>query len=179
MSMNHNAFVFDYASFEAELRPLLLETLATNEVLRLAAWIEANRFSLVDPYEGKKLGPNWEKELSKPDVHQYGDIALTKYHDPTDSIGLDDNWQDAGKTLKAHGLREEIILGTPVGMKDRLLDPGGMGSYFQSQETVIANQRNLEVALQNSVATDRGNLDAALLMLRTASASNTGLYITF
>jgi hypothetical protein len=150
VSMNHNAFVFDCASFEAELRPLLIETLATNESLRLVAWIEANRLSLVDPYEGKKLVPNWEMELSKPDVHLYGDIALTKYYDPTDSIGLDDSWQDVGETLKAHGLREEIILGTPVGMKDRLFDPGGMGSYFQSQETVVANQRNLEVALRNS-----------------------------
>ena len=179
MSMNHNAFVFDYSTFLTELRPLLVQALAANESLRLMAWIEANRSSLVDPYEGKKLGPNWEKEFTKRDVQEYGDIALTKYYDPINSIGLDDAWQDVGETLQEHGLGEEIILGTPVGTKERLFDPGGMGSYFQSPAAVLANQQKIEGVLRNPGASGRDNLESALAMLTAATAKNMGLYITF
>lgn len=74
MTMNHNAFVFDHAAFELELRPILLQALETGNVAAIAGWIEANRESLVDPYEGDELPEDWEALMEDPNVQTHGDF---------------------------------------------------------------------------------------------------------
>lgn len=179
MSMNHNAFVFDHATFERELSPILLRALESRTVTGLVAWIEAERESLVDPYEGEPLLEDWEKAFVKRDVQEFGDIALTKYYDPTESVGLDDTWQDVGAALAAAGLGEALILGTPFGTAEHWFDPGVMGSYFQSATTVVANLELVERLLEQPLAAGRDGVEAARRMLRSASAARSGLYVTF
>jgi hypothetical protein len=85
--MEHKAFVFDFRSFESELRPILEKALNDNESSELLRFIEANRAALKDPYEGEPLGEDWFEAAEGNDL-RWGDFALTKYYEPTDDVGL-------------------------------------------------------------------------------------------
>jgi hypothetical protein len=179
MTMNHNAFVFEYERFESELRPILLDALEAQDVAAIRRWIATNRDALVDPYEGKKLPDGWEATMPDHRAQTYCDFALTKFYNPTHSVGLDEDWEALGELLEQSGSSEAIILGTPLGSEDgRLFDPGGCGSYFQTRDEVRANSSEVE-NLQARSPMLRSRLAPIAEMLQTAVKAQQGMYITF
>ena len=179
MTMNHNAFVFDHAAFEVELRPMLLEALETGSIATIAEWIDANRESLVDPYEGDELPEDWEALMEQPNVQTHGDFGLTKFYSPTSSIGLDDAWDTLGELLEQTGSRRAIILGTPLETaQGQQFDPGCSGSYFQTPADVKRSLSEVKAVQERNPAL-RARLEPIAGMLRSASEAGQGLYVTF
>jgi len=80
--MEHKAYLFDWGAFERELRAILEEALRSGDRTAVVRFITKHVAVLMDPYESEALGPDWERMLESQDVHQCGDIALTKYYDP-------------------------------------------------------------------------------------------------
>lgn len=172
MAMEHKAFLFRYAAFDAELRPVLEASLRSGDVAPLAAFIEAERRHLRDPYEGEPLGSDWAESLEGGDVDQYGDFALTKYYDPADDRGLGPRWQVIQEALAGRAEAVTAVLGQPLGSEGHWFDPGRMGSYFQSEIDVTAH---LEILEGLSVP----GVEPLLNLLREAGDAGVGLYVTF
>lgn len=177
MTMSHKAFVFDHAAFASELEPILLRALETGDANPVRDFILRNRAAICDPDEGELLDDSWEQSLERRDVHEYGDFALAKFYDPSDDIGLADQWEDV-QSLVAAGpvLGWSPILGSVIGSEDDPFDPGKMGSYIQSPAQVV---RSIEVLRRIAEGTSSGALDAAIAMLATAVSNKQGLYVTF
>jgi hypothetical protein len=146
--MEHKAFIFDYDSFSRELKPILETALQSGNSERLIVFIEANHAQLKDPYEGEPLDENWMETIDSQDPHQFGDFALTKYYDPANDTGLGADWQRVQDILP-QDLTESPILGTPLGPKGNLFDPGKMGSYFQANDQVSRNIEYLRTCVRS------------------------------
>ena len=176
--MAHRAFAFDYAAFDAELRPVLLGALEAADGAAVLEWIEANLRDLVEPESGDPLPKNWQALLEDGDVHELGDFALTKYYDGDLDIGLDADWQKIGDLLEKSGLARAPVLGTPLGPPGAAFDPGRQGSYFQSAADVSGALEPLQALLQAqpALATDLSPLQG---MLQQAVRHGRGLYVTF
>ena len=173
--MDHKAFIFDFASFDDELRAILERALETQSVEELSRFIDANLESLTDPYEGERLDESWKEMIEVADPHQYGDFALTKYYDPREDNGLSHGWEDVREKLIRHIGNAVPLLGSTVGPVSNVFDPGKMGSYFQSAAQVATS---LDAVRQ---LTESGDSDAGLDRLRNLleSAVGRGLYVTF
>jgi hypothetical protein len=176
MAMEHKAFVFDFRSFEKELRPILERALASNDSGELLRFIEDNRASLKDPYEGEPLDEDWRARAEAPDVQHWGDYALTKYYEPSDDLGLGPDWEVLQSELLAKLGRDQTVLGRTVGPPASLFDPGRMGAYFQTEEDVTANLSELQRFHSNGAGDEANRL---VEILRAAAARGRGLYITF
>lgn len=175
MAMEHKAFVFDFKTFDSELRPLLEDALSSGDITSLIRFIEEHINVLTDPYEGEPLGEQWESLIEQRDVDQYGDFALTKYYNAADDIGLGSAWDQIQEAIISHpGLVESPILGSIIGPDDQPFDPGKMGSYFQAEEAVSRNREFLEAFRSRSDA-----FVEAIDMLGQAEAAQKGLYVTF
>src|SRR5579875_843253 len=175
--MEHKAFLFDYGSFDRELRAILEDALRSGDHSGPVSFINANLGDLRDPYEGEPLGAEWEAMIETQDPHQYGDFALTKYYNPAADIGLGAAWENLQELIANDPLlTESPILGSTIGPKDGPFDPGKMGSYFQSVQQVRQNQRYLLNLAKKEQTED---LNRAIQMLQEAVDANTGLYITF
>jgi hypothetical protein len=172
--MEHKAFVFDYESFEPELRPTLERALASRDVSDLVSFVNEHLDFLTDPYEGEALDENWQRLVSPKDVHQYGDFALTKYYDPRADIGLGVDWERVEEVLPA-GLQRSPILGHTIGPEGALFDPGKMGAYFQSAQEVHESRKLLEGIEGCRIPA----VLRAVEMLRCAVEAGRGLYVTF
>ncbi len=118
MSMNHKAFAFDDRTFTEELRGLLVEALRTGEGGALKSFIDADPSAFEDPDEGGPLDDSWQSVIATGDPQTCGDVALTKYYDPTDDIGVDGDWMELDLVLAQHDLRA-VLLGEPLGSRDR------------------------------------------------------------
>ncbi len=175
--MEHKAFLFDYDSFDRELRAILEDGLRSGDHTRLVSFVDATLSDFRDPYEGEPLDDDWEAMIETQDSHQYGDFALTKYYNPTADIGLGAAWEDI-QELVANGpvIMESPILGSIIGPTDDPFDPGKMGSYFQSPQQVRNSQ---EYLLRLAKKEQAEVLNKAIQMLQEAADANTGLYITF
>jgi hypothetical protein len=179
MSINHKAYLFDYEQFAIELKEIIEEALLTDNKINLTAFIYHNFASLKNPDRGGSLDINWETRLRAKDVHEYADLALTKYYEPQNAIGLSDHWTEIDDLLcYEFGDLSLVTLGKPLGPKENFFDPGGMGAYFQSSHQVETNL----LRLQDTVS-QRPDLLKYLLstieMLRQASRLGIGLYVTF
>jgi hypothetical protein len=135
-------------------------------------------WSVGRPIRRQATGGNWERQLPSKTVHVYGDFALTKYYNPLDSIGLEYEWVEIGEYLEKIGSREAIILGTPLGPEREPFDPGGIGSYFQSEATVRNNLTEVEQLLRRN-RSGLEKLQPVATMLGAAAKAERGLYITF
>jgi hypothetical protein len=166
MSMEHKAFVFNLSAFESELLPILYRSLERSDNGELFQFIDQNRESLVDPYEGEPLSGDWRSLLETEDAHQLGDFALTKYYDPLEDIGVGHAWLSMSESVR------NLLLGRPVGPEANYFDPGKMGSYFQSADEV----RESRASLRNVRDPD---LSVAMQMFDLALADPKGLYVTF
>ena len=178
MTMAHRAFAFDHTRFNDELGPVLLRALETTDTTALRGWIDDHVNQLVDPDEGEPLPKNWQALLAVGDVHELGDLALTRYYDGDLDIGLDLDWQDLGELLKKAGLDPALTLGTPLGPEQAPFDPGRQGAYFQTAAEVSAALAQLQGLLQAqpTLATELSPLQG---MFQQAARHRCGLYVTF
>ena len=173
--MEHKAFLFDYEEFEYELLSVLQNALATNECSALISFIQNNIDSLTDPFEGDPLTDDWERMIEREDAHQYGDVALTKYYDPTDDVGLGLGWQNVQELIPTERSTSPI-LGSIVRANENPFDPGKMGTYFQSKRQVA---ENLEFLRHLAEQESSEELDEAIDLLQQAFRLEKGLFITF
>lgn len=179
MTMNHQAFVFDYNAFIKELSNVLENALRTNESHELIEFIEKNISSLKDPIEGDTLDLHWRKTIDTEDISQYGDLAITKYYEPKRNIGMGYEWMLLSDLLLEKFTRDDsLLLGMPFGPSENYFNPGLMGSYFQSPEQV---QWNAEIL--KTFSKEQLELFPQLVLLKRmflqALALKKGLYITF
>jgi hypothetical protein len=179
MSIDHKAYSFDYDGFNAELRPVLEESLRSGDVGPLAEFIRENFAALKDPYEGEPLAENWQDLLDYEDAEEYGDFALTKYYDPSDNLGVGSEWA-ALQDLLVNELPPgtPFTLGHTVGPAGNLFDPGRMGSYFMSDEEAESRMDALRDLVEEKPAL-RPKLERLLEMYETISRSGKGAYQTF
>ncbi len=175
--MTHRAFAFDYAAFAAELRPLLLGALETNESEPLAAWIDREREHLTDPYEGEPLPQSWRSLLEVGDVHEHGDFALTKYYDSDLDIGLDEAFEDIADLLEGSGSTGAFTLGEPLGPEEAPFDPSRQGAYFQTEAEIAAALAEVRVLLAREPSL-KEPLSPLEGMLGQAARQKKGLYVT-
>ena len=92
MSMSHKAYVFDWNTFCGdELFQLLPAALESQEPPGLIRYIEQHRELLKDA-DGEALGEDWYDRLVNLDVHEFGDVALTRFYDPTADYGIGHSW---------------------------------------------------------------------------------------
>jgi hypothetical protein len=179
MSMEHKAFVFDYKAFAKELKPLLEKALTNSDNKELIQFIEENREALKDPDTGEPLEEDWQDQVEDDDPHRYGDLALTRYYDPEDGIGLAYDWMDLDDELQAElGNDRAVALGDPCGPKDNHFDPGKMGSYFQSPDKVKKNLTLLGTRLKKKTPHAQA-LKRVRDMLQPAADAGKGMYVTF
>ncbi len=175
--MDHRAFVFDYSRFARELKPVLERALETDDPAEIVRFIVAHRTKLRDPDEGEPLPEDWESRLEVGDIHEYGDLALTRYYDPREDLGMGNGWDLVQDLIHADpSLSVSPILGVPVGTWEHPFDPGRLGSYFQSPEMV---QAHLAYLSRRSSSAAVAGLDQATEMLRAAAQRDQGLYVTF
>src|SRR5258708_4091873 len=90
--MEHHAFVFDHDAFDAELLPVLKYVLPLENVEPLVQFINTNLIHLSTPLEGTLLDDSWRESLPVHDVSGYGALALTRYYNPLDDVGLRLEW---------------------------------------------------------------------------------------
>ena len=175
--MEHRAFLFDYQQFANELLPILEDALAATDCSALIAFIQQHFNVLTDPYEGSPLARDWEEYVEMPDAHQYGDFALTRYYDPANDIGLGSSWEPVQDLIATDpDITTSPILGSVIGPSDRPFDPGKMGAYFQSEAQVeVSFEYVLRLSRQISIA----KVNEAVELLKRASRSRKGLYVTF
>jgi hypothetical protein len=170
MPMEHKAYAFDWARFDLDLHPLLVEALTTNETAGLEAYIAQHLSELTDPYEGEPLSADWRDTLGNRDVHEYGDYALTRFYDPADSWGIGYEWVRLSDELPEPA--GHAMLGFPVGPADNLFDPGRYGSSFQTSSEVGES-----LAVLGCVG--HSELARYLELLERCAAQQRGVYVTF
>ena len=177
MSTEHKAFIFDYENFLVELKPILEGALTSGDCSGLEFFIDRNFDLLSDPYEGEKLTHDWRRMMEEVDAHQLGDFALTKYYDPSSDFGLSYDWREVQDLLdKRFGLGVITVLGEPVGPPDNVFDPGKMGAYFQSAESVAVS---FEMLNGNMNSNTKENIRRFIGMLEQAASQKMGIYVTF
>lgn len=175
--MEHKAFLFEYIHFERELQSILAQALSSGDCSELVYFINENLQELRDPYDGNPLDANWSSLIDTPDVHQYGDFALTKYYDPRFDIGLGSDWEETQQQIaEVSNLTSCPILGYTIGPKEVPFDPGKMGAYFQSLQQVQDNHASL---LKASRKSPHPSLEKAIELLAKAVNKQLGLFITF
>jgi hypothetical protein len=178
MSMEHKAYSFNYDEFTATLAPILFAALANGDVQPLMRYIEENREHLTDPYEGDPLDAQWTEHIEPMDAHQLGDFALTRFYSPREDIGLGYTWEASLEDVRREvdENAEAIVLGEPFGPSSHPFDPGKMGSYFQSWESV--HRRRAAVAQVLKGHHSDTVADVAHLLSRPDDA-RLGLYVTY
>jgi hypothetical protein len=175
----HRAYVFDIDRFDAELRPPLDAALRADDPAPLRRFIEDHQLELKDPYAGEPLGDNWEDLLETRDVQEYGDFALTLYYDPSADLGLGGRWQPLLELLVRHAPPgTDLTMGDTVGPPNRPFDPGGLGSYFLTNEMAQARLDTLR-ELSASRLELREAIAPLAEMFATIANSGHGAYVTF
>lgn len=171
MSMSHKAYAFDWRTFkDDELHRILLESLKTGDTAAIANYIEAHREEIKDPYGGP-IEQGWQATLGDLDVHEYGDLALTRFYDPADDRGIGDSWLAVDAMLEEQD--RTALLGCPLGEARREFDPGRQGSYFQTPGQVVESLRRVERVGHTDV------LQSYTQLLRACAVSGLGVYVTF
>ncbi|MEM7713866.1 MAG: hypothetical protein AAF349_09875 [Cyanobacteria bacterium P01_A01_bin.68] len=179
MTMEHKAFIFDYNTFIKELADILDNALVKNKIHELIAFIEKNLSDLKHPDEGETLNYSWKKIIEIGDVDEYADIAITKYYNPEDNIGLSYNWMQLDDLLLQElNLEISPLLGTVFGSSEVYFNPGKQGSYFQSPEKVRENFELIN-SLSNEKLHKLSNIDILKNMFLDALVLQKGLYLTF
>lgn len=178
MSMEHQAYLFDYAGFTSSLGRILYEAL-DGDLDALVRFIEGSRDRLSDPSEGMPLNERWQDRVEPEDAHQLGDLALTAFYSPRQDVGLGYTWQEALHDAELEGMGDSraVVLGEPFGPPGNPFDPGKMGSYFRSWGTVHTQRQAITTATANGVHSE-AVLDIQRMLTRADKAGR-GLYVTF
>lgn len=177
--MSHKAFVFDYDAFIKELADILKNALATKKSYELIIFIENNLSHLKHPDEGRTLDFYWNEIIEIGDVDEYADIAITKYYNPDDDIGINYDWMLLDDLLlQALNVDISPLLGTIFGSSENYFNLGKQGSYFQSPDKVKENLELLN-SFSSEILHNLPNIANLKKMLLDALVSQKGLYITF
>ena len=179
MSLAHKAFLFDGISFANELKPIIEAGLISRDVAKVRDFISDNLQCLVDPYEGEPLGADWETMIETPDIHQYGDFALTKYYSPILDRGVGASWENIQQILRTKKIPSWVLLGSPVGVGESFFDPGKAGSYFQMPEEVEKSVEELQSVPRGYFGWDASSFEQFKELLIEASNKGMGVYVTF
>ncbi|HGF4942309.1 TPA: hypothetical protein ACF4E7_004632 [Vibrio parahaemolyticus] len=161
--MEHKAYEFDWYEFQKELKPLMLETLPSDETAIILHFIRENQSIITDPYEGEALPENWSDDLANEPVQTLLDFALTKYYSLADDLGLDRDWVNLSESLSNE--QSMAFLGESINN----FDPGCYGSYFQSPSMVEKS-----ISVLSSLKDPK--VSGFVKRLRTLKK---GLYVTF
>jgi hypothetical protein len=170
MSMSHKAFAFDWWGFDSDLAPIMLTALEADTGTYLGEFIERERDRLTDPYEGEPLRADWQRLLEAGDVQELADFALTRYYSVREDHGVGGAWLRLSDSLS--DAQSEALLGTPTGSRERLFDPGRLGSYFQSPPAVRRSLATLSDLEAKEVQPFRE-------LLKCCDAQGLGIYVTF
>ena len=125
MAMEHKAYAFDWSDFDSHLHSILVKALTTNHTIDLEAFIDKHVAELTDPYQGEPLTTDWRDTMENQDVHEYGDFALTKFYDPSDSFGLGYEWMRLSEELPVDAAN--AVLGVSIGPLANVFNPGRYG----------------------------------------------------
>lgn len=179
--MKHKAFIFDYENFSSQLREILIKSLLTKQKWDLIEFINRNFREIKDPDFGFPLDQSWEELALRNDVCEFANVALTKFYEPANDIGLHGEWQDTQEVLN-DSLKivesDNIILGDLVGMNNIYFNPKRTGSYFQSPQQILGNIEIVSRCLEKKPEYFH-DLKYLLFMLKSAANYQKGLYITF
>lgn len=179
MAMEHKAFIFDYALFEQELLPTIKRAIESGKKNELIDFIRKNVEKLKDPYEGDQLSEDWENMIENGDIDEYADFCLTKYYDPTQDIGLGNDWIVAQELFETYVPGSgNILLGMPIHVGDEYFDPGKMGSYFCSFEHLKEGLGTISELARSGLVGSR-EIDLIEGIYLKARGMNKGLYVTF
>jgi hypothetical protein len=180
MAVEHRAFLFDWDTFNADLRVILEPALFSGDVEELVAFVRLHLVDLRDPYKGDPIDGTWQSQLRFHDAQEIGDWALTNYYDPRRDVGLGIESDRLVGLYDAFGINPSFhmvpILGAILGPDDNPFDPGRLGSYFQTPEHVVGNHLYLTSRAHDL---DVPELELGLRMLKQAMDANRGLYVTF
>jgi len=171
--MEHKAFGFDWDAFESTLRPHLLSA-QDGRPEALVGFVRAHLDALVDPDEGGPLTQDAVDEAdSEGDVDYLAEMALTRFYDSSEDVGLGADYLEIDAALQNAGLSPAaFLLGRTIEAGDGLFDPGKMGTYFCTKAD--AEQRYVAVqALNDPKLRDR------LERFVAEGVRVGGLYITF
>ncbi len=183
MSYFHKAHAFSWSHFEAELAPILAQSLVADDRAPLLAFVAANESRCRDLTYGEPLVKGWRDALTAGDVQEAADIAITAYYDLNDDFGLGDAWSELERSVPP--TVRAALLGAPFGPASRPFDPGLMGSYFQSE---LEARRSLSVLQRYcnpvlaALAFRRSGPDELREFshgFRRAVHSGLGIYVTF
>ena len=159
--MGHHAFIFDWPTFERELLPAISAGLA-GDLEPLRGFARDQRGLLVNPLNGE---PITEQDLHSEDVDWLGEIAMTRYFDPTADHGLGTSWETLIQALDAD--QQQLLLGEPISVEGRSFSPG---TVFQSNGRVrLAHRQLKELGL--------AELRGFVRTLRIAGVSQRGLMV--
>lgn len=86
--MEHKAYIFDYDSFKIQLIPTLIDALKNNNKENLINFIQYNIKDLKDPDDILTVDEVWQNIKQDGDIDELGDLALTKFYDSSEDIGL-------------------------------------------------------------------------------------------
>ncbi len=141
MSIDHKAYLFRHDAFQREFADLLNHSLQTADVDPLREFINRHRESLTDRATEGPLGENWEEDCGEePDVQVYADLALTKYYNLTDELGLSYGFDALAAYLatvpQLAPVADCLICGYLFGPQGRRLDTGSMGTGLLSADEV-------------------------------------------
>jgi hypothetical protein len=169
--------VFDCDGYERELRPILDESLRGGSLEPLRAFIQRHREALKNPHDGQPLAEDWESRLGSRDAHQYGDLAMTRFYEPSSNVGLGEEWDATEDVLTGVGVRGAILLGKLIGPRENLFDPREFQvCYLQSARMVQENSRRLEELLRRRLDLE-ATLAQAVRLFEPAAEIGRGLYI--
>ncbi len=179
MSFNHKAFIFDYDNFQKELAPILHKSLSNNKTKDLIDFVTKNIAVLKHPDDDGDIDQeNWKEVFDPKDPHSIGDLALTKYYDPSDDYGLAEHWRHIDEALPEKF--RTALIGSAFGPEKNFFDPGQMGTYIQSPKDVkesIKNLSNINFEDNEELEDVTDNLKRFLDSLKQAAKQNKGMYI--
>jgi hypothetical protein len=136
MSIEHKAWLLDYKAFHDELAGILFRALDTGELAELAAFIDTYHASMTDPWTWEPLPANWRAVLKERGDHwnaqTLGEVALTRYYDVTENVGLSYGFDAVHAYLKSapalNNRGDALIGGYGFGPRGKRFDPGYMGT---------------------------------------------------
>lgn len=167
--MEHKAYKFEINGFNSDLKPILLNALSSGDIERLKEFVNKNIIHCSFPWSAEPLPINWEQELEFGDVHEIGDLAITKYYNPDELQGLSYEYIDL---TDRYDEIDKLLLGSPLGIGENNFDPGKMGSYFLSQKEALRTANELKAYKEQVL------LSYSEFLLKCVEV-DFGVYITF
>jgi hypothetical protein len=175
--MDHKAYPFNFNAYSLQLHHILVSALASGELRDLTQFVEREKESLSNPYEGDPLPADWRETFKIAKLQYCGQLALTKYFNASEEIGLGHEWEDAIAALNSAGYDGEgIVLGDVVQGGDVVFDPNRLGSYFQTPEKVVDGWHAVRAVMESDPGS---SMEWLLRMFEVPKAKGFGLYVTF